>query len=185
MSPIHFSGSSYRFGDIILFNLLPPKSWSKSRNAIFTNTQFDGKCQSLQTSVFAFFISVMVWPMRTIFTDRHTHTHTQTDRRTQTDKPMAIVEILHVCLKMCNTVFAYFNICHWIVPLRKFYSVTLTYFSRSNMSNVNISKTLRTGAKKSNTTLIDFYFYRRMKRWQKSSSVTLNFVLRSKIQKGH
>ena len=36
------------FRDINFFNLLPSKSRSKSRNAIFEITLFDGKCQILQ-----------------------------------------------------------------------------------------------------------------------------------------
>ena len=45
MSPIHFCASSYRFRDIKIFNLLPPKSKSRSRSANFAITPFDGKCK--------------------------------------------------------------------------------------------------------------------------------------------
>ena len=47
---------------------------------------------------FIFLIFAQVWPMRTILTDTPTHR----DTHTSTDKPMAIGEIVHICLKILN-----------------------------------------------------------------------------------
>ena len=46
------------------------------------------------------------------------------------------------------------DICHWMLPLQKLYSMTLTYISWSNISNANISKTVRARAEMHDTTFI-------------------------------
>ena len=57
---------------------------------------FDGKCQNLQTAFFTFLIFAMVWPVRSIVTDRHIHTDIEMD------KPMVVCEILQICLIINN-----------------------------------------------------------------------------------
>ena len=58
-------------------------------------TPFDGKYQNLQTAIFTFWIFANVRPVRTKVTDTHTQTHTHRE----TDKPIAIGEILQIFLK--------------------------------------------------------------------------------------
>ena len=52
--------------------------------------------------------------------------------------------------------FIDFYICHRLAPLRKLYSVTLAYFSRSNHSSVSILETVSARTKMRETTFIDF-----------------------------
>ena len=63
-------------------NLWPSNSRSKSLSTIFAMTQFDSKCQNIQTSFFSFLIFAKVWLGRTIVTHRQTHTHTLTHPHT-------------------------------------------------------------------------------------------------------
>ena len=58
--------------------------------------------------------------------------------------------------KLEEVIFIDFNIGHRIASLRMLYSLTMTWFSRSNISNVNISKTVRASAKVQNMTFVDF-----------------------------
>ena len=53
---------------------------------------FDGKCQNLQTTILSF---AKVRHVRTKITDTHTHTQ---NTHTEMDKPIAIGEILQICL---------------------------------------------------------------------------------------
>ena len=62
---------------------------SRSESAIFLIASFGTRCQNLQTSFFTF----VMFAMRSILSDRHTRTHTETG------KPVAIGEILQICLK--------------------------------------------------------------------------------------
>ena len=52
-----------------------------------------------------------------------------------------------------------FGICHRMVPSRMLYSVTLSYFSRLNISNVNNSKTVRVSAKMRHITLLYIFIF--------------------------
>ena len=71
-----------------------------SRSTILAMTRFDGKCWNLQTS--------FLRPERT----KVTYTHTETARHTytETDKPIAIGEMLQICLKITSVVTWYGNI---------------------------------------------------------------------------
>ena len=69
-SPTRFA-LAFTVSDIKILNILPSKSRSRSRIAIFALTLFHGKYQNLQNSFFTF----VIFAMRTILTDRHTHTH--------------------------------------------------------------------------------------------------------------
>ena len=64
------------------------------RNTIFAMTPFDGKCQNLQTSIF---VLANMRPVRTKATHRHTHIETK--------KPIAIGEILQICLKSAEIAY--------------------------------------------------------------------------------
>ena len=55
-----------------------------------------------------------------------------------------ILAKIKTCQKMT---FIDFDVCNLAATLPVLYSVTLTYLSRSNISNVNISKTVRAGEK--------------------------------------
>ena len=56
---------------------------------------------------------------------------------------------------MYDTAVIDFGISHQTAPLRKLYSMTLTYFPRSNSSNANISETVRASLKMLVTALND------------------------------
>ena len=59
-------------------------------------TAFDGKRQNLQTSFFIFFIFAKIRPVRTKNIDRRTDRQTHTE----TDKSIAIGDILQICLQI-------------------------------------------------------------------------------------
>ena len=65
-------------------------------------------------NIFTFFIFAKVAYVRTIVTDRRTYIYTHTDP--ETDRPMAIGEILQICLNtnnlnLANVVIILFFIC--------------------------------------------------------------------------
>ena len=60
-------------------------------------------------------------------------------------------------IKMLKITFIDYDIYHWMMQLRKLYSVALTHFSRSNILNVNITKTLTTSEKMHTMTFVYFH----------------------------
>ena len=86
-----------------ILKILIRKYRSRLWNTIFAMTPFDGKCQNQQTSFFTiFFIFAKVQPGRKKVTDTRTNRQTdrQTDTYTETDKHIAIGEILQIWVKM-------------------------------------------------------------------------------------
>ena len=58
--------------------------------------------------------------------------------------------------KMYSTTLTDFDMCHRVEPLRMLiYFVTLNYFSRSNISNTNISENVRASTKMLRTAFIN------------------------------
>ena len=89
----HFCAISRSFWDIIISNVLPWKSWSRSRRISFALTPFDGKWQNLWRSFFRFGIS-LVWTVLKEVTQRCTQIHREMD------KSMAIGEIFQISHKV-------------------------------------------------------------------------------------
>ena len=75
------------------------KKWKlRSQSTIFVMTPFDGKCQNLQMSFFTFLILAKVRSVR----KKVTETHTQTD--TEMDKPIAVDDIMQICLNIVHNI---------------------------------------------------------------------------------
>ena len=99
---------------------------------------------------------------------------------------------LFVCLCVC--LYVYVCECVTIVSTgrclaksknvkktRKFSIVTLTYFLRSNISNVNFAETVKARAKTRDTAFIDFEIFHRITPLPYTYSVILTFFSRSNI----
>ena len=68
-----------------------------------------------------------------------------------------------------------------IFAMRMLYSVTLPYFSRSNILNVNISKTVRASSKITKISLVTFKDFLFVPSFRKQYSVTLTYLSSSNI----
>ena len=89
--PTHFCASSYHSRDINIKRISPPKV-GKGHRVRFSHLHHSmANVEIYQCHFFTFVIFAKVWLMWTILIDRHKHT--------ETDKPMAIGEILQICLK--------------------------------------------------------------------------------------
>ena len=80
--------------------------------------------------------------------------------------------------KLQEMTFVDFNICYWMASLRMFYSLTLTYFSRSNF---NISKSVKASTKLQEVTFIDFNIRHRIASLWMLYTLTLTYYSRSNI----
>ena len=69
-----------------------------------------------------------------------------------------------------------FTICHRTAQIGKLYSVI--YYSRSNISNANISETMRTSSKMLSTTFIAFNIFHQMVPLRKYYSMILTYLFK-------
>ena len=74
--------------------------------------------------------------------------------------------------------FIDFDICNLAATLPVLYSVTLTYFSRSNILNVKISKTLRASAKLQEITFVGVNICCRIASLRMLYSLTLTYFFK-------